>query len=285
MNSRVMWANAALAALVAGPALAGGASGSTQVRVHSTTNSSVKVIVQTRKPDGAACVQVFDRTGGAADAEGNSTAEAALVTWLGVSTETSSDELRAQLSLDPGVGLTVFGVVPESPAAKAGLQNHDILVRFGDQILMDPDQLRNLVRARKAGDRATLTYLRKGKEAAATVTLAERAEGESDSPQVINLGDFSFDVQKIIGQMPQLGSHTAGSSFHFSTNWSFGAASGGGSAAGSGSNVITIVGCDTGGCDPAEVMKNLKLDDAKIRQVVEDALKAASQAQQQGKRK
>jgi membrane-associated protease RseP (regulator of RpoE activity) len=283
MNSRVMWLYAALAAIVAGPALAGGAGGSAQVRVHSTTNSSVKVIVQTRKQDGSASVQVFDRDGAGLVEEGNSPGGAAKVTWLGVSTETSSDEVRAQLSLDPGVGLTVFGVVPESPAAKAGLQNHDILVRFGDQILMDPDQLRNLVRAKKAGDSATLTYRRKGKEASATVTLAERDERESDGPQVINLGDFSLDVQKIIGSMPQPGSPASGSIFHFSTNWSFG--SGGGGGAGSGGNVITFGGVDNGGCDPAEVVKSLKLDDAKIRQIVEDALKAASQAQQPDKQR
>jgi hypothetical protein len=49
--------------------------------------------------------------------------------------------------------------------------------------------------------------------------------------------------------------------------------------------VITFGGVDNGGCDPAEVVKSLKLDDAKIRQIVEDALKAASQAQQPDKQR
>jgi membrane-associated protease RseP (regulator of RpoE activity) len=265
MRNGFTWAGAALAALVAGQASAGGP----QVRVHSTTNVSAKVIVHTVAADGTQKTQVFGG-GGASRAAAAASEAGALVTWLGVTTEASSDELRAQLSLGPGVGLTVFGVAPEGPAAQAGLKEHDVLVRFDDQILMDPDQLKNLVRAKKSGERAKLTFLRKGREESAEATLSEREEAEQGEAQVIQLGDISLDVESLMRDLPKFSGARSGAITHFSTNWSFG---------GSGGNVITIGGGD-GGCDPAEVMKNLKIDDAKIRQIVEEALKAAGQAQQ-----
>lgn len=274
MRNRLTWAGAALAALVAGPAAAGA-----QARVQCTTNVSAKVIVHTVAADGTQKTQVFG-SGGAPRATAPSAGQAAVVTWLGVTTESSSDEIRAQLALDPGVGLTVFGVAPDGPAAQAGVQEHDILLRFNDQILMDPGQLGNLVRAKKSGDRVKLTFLRKGKEQSASVTLSEREEAEAGEAQVIQLGDISLDVESLMRQLPKLGGASSGAMVHFSTNWSFGGSGGG--AWGPGGSVITFGGCDGGSCDPAEIMKNLKIDDAKIRQIVEEALKAAGQAQQQG---
>ena len=105
------------------------------------------------------------------------------VTWLGVATATVSDDLRAQLPINPGEGLSVTHVAPESPAAKAGIVEHDILLRFDDQILMQPDQLRALVKAHKPGDSVKLTYLRKGEQKDASVTLVEHEQEEQDDVQ------------------------------------------------------------------------------------------------------
>ena len=184
---------------------------------------------------------------------GASEAAAAKAVWLGVTTEAASDEVRSQLSLDPGVGLTVFGVTPDSPAAAAGLQNHDILVRFGDQKLMDPDQLRNLVRAKKAGDPVELTYVRKGREAKASAILAEHEVVDSDGGQVIDLGNFNLDVSKLIGRLPQFDKMTSlvGSNF---------------------------VGSSSSGADIATAMKNLKISDTNIARLMEEALKSIGQA-------
>src|SRR4051812_46436422 len=48
------------------------------------------------------------------------------VPWLGVSTEEASEVVGAQLGLQPGDGLVVRFVEPDSPAAKAGLQQNDV---------------------------------------------------------------------------------------------------------------------------------------------------------------
>src|SRR5215469_9238171 len=84
-------------------------------------------------------------------------AEKKEVAWLGVSTEEAPDVLSAQLGLSPGDGLVILFVQPESPASKAGLQKNDLLVEFGDQLLVHPEQFRKLVRRQKEGDKIKLT--------------------------------------------------------------------------------------------------------------------------------
>lgn len=96
------------------------------------------------------------------------------VTFLGLEVAPVDEALAAQLKLPPDHGLVVRFVVPDSPAAAAGVQKHDVLTRLDDQLLIAPRQLSALVRARKEGDAIKLTYLRAGAEARASATLVKR---------------------------------------------------------------------------------------------------------------
>jgi serine protease Do len=93
-------------------------------------------------------------------------------TFLGVATGPVDPSLRAQLSIPRGTGLTVHDVDKESPAGKA-LQEHDILTKYNDQILVSHEQLAVLVENSKSGDVINLTLIRSGKEQTVAVTLAE----------------------------------------------------------------------------------------------------------------
>jgi membrane-associated protease RseP (regulator of RpoE activity) len=93
--------------------------------------------------------------------------------WIGIAMEPVQEVVRAQLSLAPGEGIVVNHVAPESPAAKAGLQPNDILLRFEDQILVEPSQLQKLIAMKKPGESVKLTYLRKGERKETGVTLIE----------------------------------------------------------------------------------------------------------------
>jgi membrane-associated protease RseP (regulator of RpoE activity) len=99
------------------------------------------------------------------------------VTWLGLSTEEASEALASQLGLKPGQGLVVVFVAPDSPAAKAGIQKYDVIEEVGDQMLVDPVQLRKLVQMQKEGDTVKLMLYRSGKKQTVPATLAKRAEG------------------------------------------------------------------------------------------------------------
>lgn len=95
------------------------------------------------------------------------------VAFLGVQASPAPRTVAVQLNLPAGAGLVVNHVVPASPAAGV-LQEHDILLKLDDQILIETRQLSVLVRQRKEGDEVTLTYLRGGKEATARVKLGKQ---------------------------------------------------------------------------------------------------------------
>ena len=96
------------------------------------------------------------------------------VTYLGVETSSVPGVVSEQLGLAKGFGLVVDYVVPDGPAAAAGVQPNDILKMFNDQILTEPDQLAKLVRSNAEGATVTLTVLRKGAETKLTARLAKR---------------------------------------------------------------------------------------------------------------
>ena len=68
------------------------------------------------------------------------------VTYLGVETSDVPNVVSEQLGLAKGFGLVVDYVVPDGPAAAAGVQQNDILKMLNDQILTEPDQLSKLAR-------------------------------------------------------------------------------------------------------------------------------------------
>ena len=96
------------------------------------------------------------------------------VTFLGVDTSEVPGVLCDQLGLPKGFGLVVDYVVPDGPAAAAGVQQNDVLKMLNDQILTDPGQLSKLIRSYSEGTNVTLTVLRKGQEQKITVKLAKK---------------------------------------------------------------------------------------------------------------
>ena len=96
------------------------------------------------------------------------------VTYLGVETSEVPRVLSEQLGLQRGFGVVVDYVVPDGPAAAAGVKESDILKMLNDQILTGPDQLGKLVRSFPEGTNVTLTLLRKGAESKVTVKLGKR---------------------------------------------------------------------------------------------------------------
>lgn len=95
-------------------------------------------------------------------------------TYLGVGAVPTEPALREQLSLPEGVGLLVDHLDPEGPAKAAGVEQMDVLHKFNDQILINPEQLKVLVRISKPGDEVKLTVIRKAKPQVIDVKLTEK---------------------------------------------------------------------------------------------------------------
>ena len=102
------------------------------------------------------------------------------VTFLGVETSEVPPVVSEQLGLPKGFGLVIDYVVPDGPAATAGVRQNDILKMLNDQVLTDPGQLAKLVRSFSEGTNVTLTVLRKTKEEKITVKLTKKEVPEHE---------------------------------------------------------------------------------------------------------
>jgi putative serine protease PepD len=71
-------------------------------------------------------------------------------------------------------GLRLTHVVPDSAAARAGLHEGDILVRFGDRAVNGFEDLTAALRTRRRGDEVRVLYLRDGVEHETSATLDAR---------------------------------------------------------------------------------------------------------------
>ncbi|MDP2309875.1 MAG: trypsin-like peptidase domain-containing protein [Pseudomonadota bacterium] len=84
-------------------------------------------------------------------------------------------------------GAAVLEVLPDSPAAKAGLRGvvrtergvrlGDVITRIGDDTIANYDDLYTALDGRKAGDEVKVTFTRDGKEMATTVAVVVIDEG------------------------------------------------------------------------------------------------------------
>jgi hypothetical protein len=84
---------------------------------------------------------------------------------LGIRVEPPGPVLADQLDLPKGRGLVVHDVVVDSPAAKAGLKAHDVLLQFnGKTVSNDPVEFATMVREAKADTPFDVVVKRKGRE-------------------------------------------------------------------------------------------------------------------------
>jgi hypothetical protein len=127
------------------------------------------------------------------------------MTFLGVETSQVPNVVSEQLGLTKGLGLVVDYVVPNSPAASAGVQQNDILKMLNDQILMEPTQLRKLLQTFSEGTEVTITILRKGQEQKITVKLAkkEMPQRHSMMPEGNHDMHWDFDETGDVGDQMQ----------------------------------------------------------------------------------
>ncbi len=78
------------------------------------------------------------------------------------------------MGLPKGFGVVIDYVVPNSPAAAAGLQQSDIIRLLNDQQIVNPSQLGKLIRSFADGTSVDFTIMRKGKDMKVSVKLAKK---------------------------------------------------------------------------------------------------------------
>ncbi len=115
--------------------------------------------------------------------------------FLGVEIQELTPELAQSLGADGAKGVLIAQVTADSPAAKAGLKNGDIITQVAGHAVKGPAEVQEAVGSMAPGDKVSVEILRDGKTQTVEVVLGERTaaamgenEGEKPAPTAAFLG-------------------------------------------------------------------------------------------------
>jgi serine protease Do len=93
--------------------------------------------------------------------------------WLGVESQEISSEKAKELKLPAERGVLLERIVPDSPAAKAGLKDNDVITEINGQRVEGAAQFRRMIHEIPAGRSAQFTIWRDGRAQTISVTLGK----------------------------------------------------------------------------------------------------------------
>ncbi len=140
--------------------------------------------------------------------------------YLGVALQELSNELRSHFNVGVGEGALVSQVYPDTPAAKAGLEEGDVIVEMAGHRISDRSQLQGIVETLEVGEEYDTVVLRDGERKTIEITMEEmpgdftpamrrgRPNGESapKEPETATYDESGLKVEKITKELAdQLG--------------------------------------------------------------------------------
>ncbi len=94
--------------------------------------------------------------------------------YIGVSLQPLEDDIAEAMGIPKHQGELIRGVTPGGPAAKAGVQQGDVIVAVNGQPVTPDQTLAYLVAQQAVGSRVPMTIIRNGQRVNVTVQIAER---------------------------------------------------------------------------------------------------------------
>jgi serine protease Do len=124
--------------------------------------------------------------------------------WLGVESQEISSEKAKELKLPAERGVLLERIVPDSPAAKAGLKDNDVITEINGQRVEGAAQFRRMIHEIPAGRSAQFTVWRDGHAQTVSVTLG-KSEDRGNMWFKTAPRAFSFQLPKVeIPEMPDM---------------------------------------------------------------------------------
>ena len=120
--------------------------------------------------------------------------------YLGVGIQPVTPALAKELNVKPRGGVIVTDVYPDTPAAKAGLESGDVIVRFGDKMVSTPQALQLAVERSPFGEELVIEIVRGGKslqlgfEAAMQPTDFGVSVNEADNQSGKRMDDLGLEI-------------------------------------------------------------------------------------------
>ena len=105
---------------------------------------------------------------------------------LGVVGQNLTSDLASAFDLDITQGVVVAQVMPDSPAAKAGIKERDVITHVNGERIHDFSELANAIGLRSPGEKVTVNLVRNGTKEKVKATLAQAEDvakmTDADSP-------------------------------------------------------------------------------------------------------
>jgi membrane-associated protease RseP (regulator of RpoE activity) len=118
--------------------------------------------------------------------------------WLGVETHEVTADKAKELKLSAERGVVLGKVVPDSPAAKAGLKENDVVTEINGQRVEGAAQFRRMIREIPAGRSVQLTVWRDGRSQTISATLGKSEERRHTMKMMPPTpGTFAFRMPEI----------------------------------------------------------------------------------------
>ena len=124
--------------------------------------------------------------------------------WLGVETrEVTADNVK-ELKLPAERGVVVGRIAPDSPAAKAGLKENDVITEVDGQRVEGSAQFRRMIHEIPAGRMVPLTVWRDARSQKLSATLGQAGENHRTWTNA-EPGTFTFRMPEVeIPEMPEI---------------------------------------------------------------------------------
>ncbi len=118
--------------------------------------------------------------------------------WLGVETHEVTADKAKELKLSAEHGVVLGKIVPDSPAAKAGLKENDVVTELNGQRIEGAAQFRRMIHETPAGRSIQLTVWRDGRSQTVSATLGKSEERRRVMKMVTPTpGTFAFRMPEI----------------------------------------------------------------------------------------
>jgi serine protease Do len=121
--------------------------------------------------------------------------------WLGVETHEVTADKAKELKLSAERGVVLGKIVPDSPAAKAGLKENDVVTEINGQRIEGAAQFRRMIHEIPAGRTVQLTVWRDGRTQTISATLGKSEQGRHAMKMMAPTpGTFAFRMP----EMPEI---------------------------------------------------------------------------------
>ncbi len=118
--------------------------------------------------------------------------------WLGVETHEVTSDKAKELRLSAERGVVLGKIVPDSPAAKAGLKENDVVMEINGQRVEGAAQFRRMIHEIPSGRSIQLTVWRDGRTQTISATLGQSQERRHTMKMMTPTpGTFAFRMPEI----------------------------------------------------------------------------------------